>query len=330
MIFPWQIDQWQQLWRAKQENHLPHALLFTGITGTGKTIFADNFSHSLLCQQIQVDGTHCGACHSCRLVTGRAHPNVLWIEPEKEGQAIKVDQIRDVSEFINQSSFQGEYRIVIIHPADNMNTNAANALLKTLEEPSSGSVIVLISSQPSHLPATILSRCQRIIFPCPKKQLALDWLKSKLSDNTLDLTLVLKLADGAPLAAERLVQDEMLSLRHDLFNGLYLLSQHKTDPIKLAAKIQDVSPERILDFIQSWVMDLLRLQLGGNAEVITNHDYEKQLLELTRLNDVQSNTKLMEHLQQLRGQVNEGINFNKQLLIESVLFKCIASMKCKT
>ena len=86
---------------------------------------------------------YCGTCHACRLIAGRAHPNVLWVEPEKEGQTIKVDQIREVSEFVNQSSLQGVHRIVLINPANAMNMHAANALLKTLEEPSSGAIIFI-------------------------------------------------------------------------------------------------------------------------------------------------------------------------------------------
>ena len=168
MIFPWQVNQWQQLLQAKSQQRLAHAMLFTGLPGIGKAIFAQHFSSALLCQKLNPDGNPCDRCHSCRLIAGRAHPNMLWLEPEKPGQAIKIDQVRDVSEFISQTSLQGDYRIVIINPADDMNTNAANALLKTLEEPSSGAHLILISNQNERLPATILSRCQRVVFQRPE------------------------------------------------------------------------------------------------------------------------------------------------------------------
>ena len=145
MIFPWQQKEWRQLCRAKESGRLPHALLFSGLAGIGKTQLADYFSRLLLCQQFQTEYDPKCQCHSCRLAEGRAHPNVLWITPEKEGQAIKVDQIREVSDFIYQSARQGEYNIVVIHPANQMNVNAANALLKTLEEPPHGSLLILIS-----------------------------------------------------------------------------------------------------------------------------------------------------------------------------------------
>lgn len=329
MIFPWQTQQWQQLWRSQREQRLPHALLFAGAAGTGKAIFADSFARALLCQQVasrsdeeREMASYCNICHACRLIAGRVHPSVLFVEPEKEGQAIKVDQIRAVSDFINQSSLQGEYRIVVIHPAHDMNANAANALLKTLEEPSSGSIIILISSQFAHLPATILSRCQRILFPRPHTEKALDWLQSQLTDKTLDPKLLLQLAHGAPLAALRLVEDNMLALRENLFQILYLLSQKQADPIQAAAEWHAHASLQLLDFILSWVMDLLRLQLSVVTDVI-NKDYAKQLTELKNQTHLRHNTKWMEYLQQLRGQLSNGVNLNKQLMLESVFIRWV-------
>jgi DNA polymerase III subunit delta' len=340
VIFPWQIKQQQQLWRAKQEGRLPHALLFTGIAGTGKAQFADGFTHTLLCQQVTASGDYCNQCHACRLIAGRVHPNVLWIEPEKEGQVIKVDLIRGVSEFINNSSLQGEYRIVVIYPANAMNTNAANALLKTLEEPSSGSLIILISAQSEQLPATILSRCQRISFPQPKKEEALLWLKNqlknklnnKLPDNTFDPELLLNLAQGSPFAALRLVEDEILPVRHDLFQAFYQLSQKplsqtQSDPIKTAAALQNINPLLLIDFSLNWIMDLLRLQLGEHVEEIMNRDYGKQLAELQQRTHLKKNTDFLEYLQQLRGQICAGINLNKPLLIEGILLRWMENVR---
>ena len=321
MIFPWQQEQQQQLWHAKQQARLPHALLFTGIAGTGKAQFADGFTRTLLCQQVTPQGDYCNQCHACRLIQGRAHPNVLWIEPEKEGQAIKVDRIRDVSEFISQSSLQGEYRVVIIHPAHAMNINAANALLKTLEEPASGALIILISAQSGQLPATILSRSQRVLFPVPKKEQALHWLKSQLTDNTLDPELLLNLAQGAPLAALKLVHDEIVPIRQELFQIFYRLSKNQCDPLKAAATLQAINPLWLIDFSLSWSMDLLRLQLGESVDRIMNKDYGTQLTELKQQTQLNNNTDFMNYLQQLRKQLCVGINLNKQLVVEGLLLR---------
>src|SRR5438045_2591489 len=187
MIFPWQQEQWQQLWRAKQENRLPHALLCTGMAGIGKTQFIEEFVRAYCCTQSS-DNLEC-ACHSCRLIENKSHPNVLWMQPEKIGSAIKVDQIREVSEFVQLTSLQDAFRIVVINPADAMNTNAANALLKTLEEPADGALIILISNYASQLPATVLSRCQRLVLSRPSTELGLNWLKKQLADEEVDAEL---------------------------------------------------------------------------------------------------------------------------------------------
>jgi DNA polymerase-3 subunit delta' len=327
MVFPWQKEQWHQLWQALLNNRLPHALLFTGIAGTGKAEFAGHFTRLLLCQnRLPTDtdvfnATAQCTCHACRLISGRTHPNVLWIEPDKEGQAIKVDQIREVSEFINQTSLQGEYRIVIINPADRMNTNASNALLKTLEEPSSGAVLILITDQASHLPATILSRCQHIMFPRPQATLAIEWLKNQLPDSSMDAELILNLSNGAPLAALEFVTKEIPIVRHDLFQALYGLSKHETDPIQLAAQLQDIDSLRLLDFMLTWITDLLRLQSGSEKNTIINRDFAPQLAEIGQRSQISNNLRFMDYLLQLRGQICSGINFNKTLMIENLLIR---------
>lgn len=321
MILPWQQMQWQQLWRLNKEQCLPHALLLTGIKGTGKAIFAHNFCRALLCQQVSDDGVSCGNCHACRLIEGRAHPDVLWIEPEKPGAAIKIDQIRTISEFVNQSALEGKYRVIIINPAHQMNVNACNALLKTLEEPTPGAILILISEESERLPATILSRCQRVLFPRPDKITALHWLVPHLPETSLAPDLLLNLVNGAPLAALALLQDDMMVVRADLFRVLYSLNQKQTDPLKAAVQLQTVDSVPLLDFLLSWVMDLVRLQLEGGEEGILNKDYKNQLMELTQRTQLQKNVQFMEFLQQLRAQICAGINLNKQLMIENALIK---------
>jgi len=321
MRFPWQKQQWQQLWYAKQENRLAHALLFSGIKGTGKSHFADHFARALLCQASNTSSTdtlNCH-CHSCRLMTGKAHPNMLWIMPEKDSQAIKIDQIREVSEFINQTSLQGAYRIVIINPAQQMNKNAANALLKTLEEPPLGALLMLICDQLAHLPATILSRCQHVLFSRPSLEQSLPWLKEQLKSDQHDPDLLLRLTHGAPLAAIQFVKDEVLPVRQHLFQTLYALIQQQADPIQAATSLSGIDSLRFLDFLLSFIVDILRLQLGASANRIVNADFATQIMTLHQDTLLNKNIKFMEYLQQLRGQICTGINMNKQLMIENVL-----------
>lgn len=285
----------KQLWQAKLANRLPHAYLFIGSKGTHKAKLADYFSHALLCQQVSANGEPCQQCHSCQLISGRTHPNILWVEPEKEGAAIKVDQVREVSEFISQTSFADKQRIVIIHPADDMNMNAANALLKTLEEPAADSLLILISDKNGHLPATILSRCQRMVFPQPSREQTLAWMAEQPS-------------------------------RQNLFQALLELAEGKGNPLKLAGELQNNDPLQLLDFFLTWVVDLMRLQLNGGSEGIINKDYVEVLTNLKDKTLLKNNVKLMEYVQLLRGQICDGINFNKQLLLESLFIQWMESV----
>lgn len=320
MVYPWQNKQWLQLQQSKQENRLPHALLFAGLRGTGKAYFAECFIRLQLCQHTgPVYHSEC-ECHSCRLVNGKSHPNILWIEPEKAGGAIKIDQIRNVAEFIQHTSLQGEYRFVVINPANNMNVNAANALLKTLEEPSSGAITILIAEQASHLPATVLSRCQHIYFPTPETDIALQWLAHKLP-STANHRLVLRLANGAPLAAIQLVESNILAARENLLEILYALSQKQADPLKSAASIQDMDTLHILDFTLTFIMDLVRYHLADDVNEVANQDFIQQIIDLRKRTTLQKVIQYLDYLLQLRGQQQTGINLNKQLMLEGILIR---------
>ncbi len=321
MRYPWQRKQWQLLWQSVQSQRLPHALLLSGMAGTGKTAFALHIAQALLCQNVSGEGDPCDICHPCRLVTTDVHPNVYQVAPEKEGHAIKVDQIRPLTEFVQQSSLSGEFRIVIIRNAHSMNMNAANALLKTLEEPSSGAIIILISEQNGHLPATIRSRCQRILFPRPDTEEALTWLRTQSLIENMTAEQALRLAQGSPLLATALSQDEMLPLRGEMFQSFRQLAEKRVDPLTLAAKWQKVDPVKWLDLLLGWVSDLMRLQLGGQSDQLLNQDSLAALNACTALVPLNKNLQLLQDILKLRAQMSAGINFNKQLLMENILIR---------
>jgi DNA polymerase-3 subunit delta' len=319
MIYPWQNEQWQQLQRAKQENRLPHAMLFVGMEGIGKLHFAECFMRAELCQQQSADSA-C-KCHSCCLIKGKSHPNVLWIEPEKAGGTIKIDQVREVTDFIQQTSLQGEYRFVIINPANQLNVNAANALLKTLEEPSSGSILILITPHSSQLPATVLSRCQHIHFTRPETHLALEWLTQHLPATISNPELILRLTNGAPLAVLEWVKEDLFSLRSRLWDIFYLLSQKQADPLQSAKEIQEMEPLFILDMIIGFTMDILRLHSGIEDKDVMNHDVISQLTDLRQRTELLKISGYQNYLLALRHQLQNGINLNKQLMMEGIMIR---------
>jgi DNA polymerase-3 subunit delta' len=325
MRYPWQEKQWQQFWQAAEAKRLPHALLLTGMAGTGKTDFALHAAQALLCPTVSSAGDPCETCHACRLVKTAVHPNVYHVVPEKEGHAIKVDQIRELALFVQQSSMQGEYRIVLIRPAHSMNINAANALLKTLEEPASGAVLMLVTDQISQLPATIRSRCQRILFPRPGQDDALCWLRTHLPADKMQPEQWLRLAHGAPLLALTLTQDDVMPMRDEVFQSLYHLTDKRTNPLALAAKWQKMDTVKWLDLLLGWVSDLIRLQLGGNMNQLLNQDYETALNASIQRIPLKNNLQLMDSLLAARNKMHAGVNFNKQLLMESLMISWLES-----
>jgi len=319
MNYPWQAKQWQQVWQAKETGRLAHGLLLAGLAGTGKLHFAKHFTQALLCQHVSPLGEPCHTCHACRLVLTDVHPNVFQVSPEEEGHAIKVDQIRALAEFVQQSSLQGGYRVAIIHPAHNMNISAANALLKTLEEPAEGAILILVTDQSGHLPATILSRCQRILFPRPEHHEALAWLSAQPHANAPEQAL--RLAHGAPLLALSASQQALMPLRTEVFQALEQLAAKRTDPLTLAAKWQKTDSVQWLDLLLGFIADLMKLQLGSQAIHLTNQDQLGALQNCTTLIPLERNAEIMRLALKMRGQISAGINFNKQLLIESLLIR---------
>lgn len=156
--------QWQQLVTAIQKNRLPHALLF--VSESPKTIlpFAEDFMQLLLCEHNKT-GKTCNVCRSCFLFKSATHPNIIRLQTAEEKETIKVDQIRACVQALQNTAVIGHRKIVLISLAEQMNTAASNALLKTLEEPIGETIFILITQRIHSLLATIRSRCQKIYFP---------------------------------------------------------------------------------------------------------------------------------------------------------------------
>jgi len=219
MFYPWQIEPWKAL-RSKRER-MPHALLIHGAQGIGKLQLAERFAQSLLCESANAAGEPCGECAGCRWIAAGSHPDFRWVEPDalarqsasggdaeepapgratKPSMEIKVDQIRALDDFLNLKSHRAGPRVALIHPAEAMNPNAANALLKALEEPPGRAQFILVSHRPARLLATIRSRCVSVPVPIPAAAASLDWLESQ---GKRDAASWLAFASGSPLRALR-------------------------------------------------------------------------------------------------------------------------------
>jgi len=226
MIYPWQNDALEML-RSKRAR-LPHALLICGPAGIGKLTLAEHFAQGLLCEGKDGAQAPCGKCEGCRWFAAGSHPDFRILEPEalarqpaagadeseesavtptraaKPSLEIKVDQIRAMDGFLNLKSHRGGRRVALVHPAEAMNANAANALLKGLEEPPENAMFLLVSHRPGRLLATIRSRCVAVPVGIPDPGEALAWLQVQ---GLRDAAPWLAFASGAPLAALKLAQE---------------------------------------------------------------------------------------------------------------------------
>jgi DNA polymerase III subunit delta' len=296
-IFQWQSQVWSQL--IDRRAALPHALLIQGRSGLGKTHLALSFAKRLLCEVAQGTEAACGSCPSCGWFEQGNHPDFRLVQPDalgtgEEGQAgrdtgetatskqIRIEQVRDLQSFLRIGTHRGGLRVALIRPAEAMNAATANALLKSLEEPPSGTLLMLVSSSPERLLPTVRSRCQVVAIHLPEGRVAADWLKSQ---GVSDPDAALSFAAGAPLAAI-----EQLPHGPHRATLVGLLATPGFDPVRGAEQILDAAPPDVVTWLQQWIYDIVRVRFGGApryhskaAEQLARAAAEADPIRLTRL-----------------------------------------------
>ncbi|MGE7136383.1 DNA polymerase III subunit delta' [Luteibacter sp. NPDC031894] len=262
--WPWHDDAWSRLQARRERGALPHALLLAGPAGLGKRDFLAAFVRGLLCQR-PVQGVACGTCRACQLLDAGSHPDLVALSfgLRKDGvtrSEIVVDQVRDLSQRLSMASQFGGWQVVTIDPADAMNAAGANALLKTLEEPTPSTLLVLVADEPARLPTTIRSRCQRIDFLVPPREVALDWLRSQ---GVADAVAALDAAGGNPGMARAWAADGALKQRAEVRHDLKALAAGRGDPMEVVKRWQAADPSRYLWFAAQAATDELRARASG-------------------------------------------------------------------
>ena len=287
---PWHADLHERLIRLRKSNRMPHALLFSGPPHTGKRSFALAAASWLLCQE-PADGRQCGECDNCLLLKAGTHPDIRRIYPEErkagkstgvmnERKLIVIDQIRDMIEWSGQNAQRGGMKVVIVHPAEQMNINSANALLKCLEEPAADTVIILVSDQPGRLLPTIRSRCQHFDFRVPGAEESLRWLLTECPEKGEDeLRLLLSISAGAPLAVLEEFDEDYLKRRSEVASAIEQLVRG-SNPLDAAKPLARGDAVVDLGILESIFADAARKSVGGDEKVIKNKDMESLLARL--------------------------------------------------
>ena len=314
-VYPWLAAPWVRLASAAQQGRFPHALLVTGRPGLGKAAFANELARFLICDT-PVDGARaCRKCAGCTLFEAGNHPDFFSLSPGEDSSAIKVDQIRALSEGLTMSRHGTGFKVAILNPAEAMNINAANSLLKTLEEPTDNTVLVLVSANPGRLPATVRSRCQQLRIPAPEHDMAIEWLTKQVEVEQPDVCL--SLAKGAPLLALELARGNALEERARQFQALVGVIKGSQDPISLAASWSKEEDLTGLHWLREWLMDLLRIRLTGSTRGIHGIDLAEGLQTLARQMDCRVMFGQLDRVGRAIQMAGSGIN--RQLMTEDIL-----------
>ena len=324
MIYPWQNSQWKHIAQLIDSDHLPHGMLLIGNQGLGKTDFSYNMASAVLCQQPTIEHHACGCCKACLLLAADTHPDLYRLTPKAPPNSksknpvlsIRIDEIRDLCEKLNQTSQYEGYRVAIIEQAELMTIAAANSLLKTLEEPGQNVLIVLSSSRHHRLPVTIRSRCQVLRFSTPAEALSLEWLSSnQQSDASLEqLKQALNYADGSPLdAINQLAQAE----HHQILSEAMTANISGKNSLEYAAKLVKYSKIPTLEGMLSWTSDLSHLLACGPDTAIINEQYRTGLQALANKVNKQRVFRFQDQLN--FNLMHSSIAVNEQLLWENLL-----------
>ncbi len=326
-IYPWQKNDWKRLQELRKRP--PHGLLFKGNKGIGKLDLAIGFAKSLLCRQPDESGFACGQCPACHWFEQGSHPDFRLLQPDvlsqdgeetddskpasgkKPSKQISVDQVRGLADFSGMSAHQGGRRVVVIYPAEAMNANAANALLKNLEEPPQGMLFILVSHKPQQLLPTILSRCLSFALPAPDAESAEHWL----AEQGVEKPAAALAASGfAPLQAAQLSEQLGSEERDKLLRAVRQPSA--LDVFALAEILQKTEQTLVVQWLQQWCYDLISMKLAGRLRYHPGEEavIRKLVEPIAPLNLA----RLQKYLQTAKREAQHTLN--SKLFFESLLF----------
>lgn len=297
---PWLEPPRQRLREALQRDRLPAALLLQIDPGLGGESLARWCAAALFCKAVQA-GEPCGQCLDCRRVASGEQPDLMLLSPLEESKEIKIDQVREAARELALTSHSGRRKVVIISPAEKLNRNAANALLKTLEEPAGAATLMLVTGEPSRLPQTVQSRCMRVTCPPPATATLVAWLAAR-GGNAADWAAALALHDGRPLAVLGADAAALAGLQRDTHRVLDQALQGALDPVETAEAWSRDEPALRVAAISAWLRQRIDEWANGQRKL-----------------DGRALLESEESLRELRGWLDTPVN--KALALERLLWR---------
>lgn len=309
---PWHQEQWLRLRSSLSAGRLAHALLITGPVGVGKTQLARALAAALLCREPLKDAMACGRCPACLQSGGGSHPSLFWLRREAEQRDIPIDAVRQLCARLAMTSHDGGAKVAVVADAGALNASGFNALLKTLEEPPTGSYLLLLAERPMMIPATVRSRCQLLRCPPPPAEPAMQWLRSQLPKATAeDLKDLLVEAHGAPVLALLLAQTEARAKRRAWVQTLQSLLAGQRSVVEAAAAVLPRADREL-------AAEFLRWSVGWWTQ------YAREALQSSS-----DRNRLLAALTAAQAQVDAirrlDVNTPPQLDVEAALQACVAA-----
>ena len=306
------------LQNALRKDRLAHAYLFHGMDGIGKHTLALTFAKALNCSQGAFDS--CDSCLSCLKTDHKNHPDIEMLEAQ--GAFIRIDAVKDLQERMKFRPMEGRKRVAILKDADRLNNAAANALLKTLEEPSASNLLILVTARPYQLPLTILSRCQQIRFnPLPQETIA-QLLKERFSLETSQALLLAAASGGSMGKALDLNRESFLTLKSEVFDYLAKVDSHQSlQRLSFLRFLIDDKKDILdkLDILKTFFRDVLFCRETGQKNGLMHQDRLELITAMAGKwspEEILMNIRTVEQTARLLEQ-----NTNKSLTLEVMMFR---------
>ncbi|MCB1756752.1 MAG: DNA polymerase III subunit delta' [Gammaproteobacteria bacterium] len=310
-LLPWLATDWQRLAKRQRNGRLPHAMLISGKSGVGKSSFSRFAAQTFLCKQPGPEG-YCGQCESCLLFAAGTHPDFLPVGPAEKKTIIGIDQVRELIDELELTPQCSQRKVAVIDPADSMNSNAANCLLKTLEEPASSDLILLVCTTPGYLPATIRSRCQSIQLSVDNHEQALAWLLAKGLPDAADC---LELTPEAPLKALAFADGRQLKLQNELLADLLALIHGREVIAGVAAKYAGEEARSLLVLLLGWFAAAIKHKMGC-AKAVPGSASETQIPALAKAYSLDKLFNIYNKINNLN--VINSSSFKTQTVLEGI------------
>ncbi len=304
----WLQPSWQQLSDYQQAQKIPHALIINGDSGIGKKILIERFIRKLMCNNPLADHA-CGHCKNCHLLTASNHPDYFYVSSEQEGGMIKIDQIRELSVQLHQTAHISSYRIAVISPADKLNTAAANALLKTLEEPGKNTLLFLLTNHLEKLPITIRSRCQTLFCHAPTKTQLKEWLNNESVNED-----ILAITSHAPFLTRTYLQQGIatwLTQVKTLLLGLWQ-QQHAINQVAKQLLFND-NLALLVNLFMYWVTHAITAQLTAKQS-------EDTIITQLMQYDIKQLFNLYDELLRTKKILTTNVAINPVSQVENILY----------